>query len=260
MGGEGLRYSYCNGQQQQTWYWRGDTLRNLHLEGWCLDHSKPSWSTSFGVGRMMRCNGGASQQWTTVEEYPDSLEGSSSVISAKDRYLPLRVQGEIQAHPPRQWSRLGGIRVAGRWVVKFAIVGNRSESICEGTRRTTTATRSKEWTHSVELSMGLGFKALGSEGSMTVPAAVSGTFYEAYTEEFELTKENCSNWTITPTPTQKVLWQWVFDVTADGLESTRTWTPELAMTLSGSHPPRCLPRYSLDIPEYKDCLEGYWLP
>merc|ERR1712186_143856 len=190
--------------------------------------------------------------WTTVEEYPGShytdsqMVGSpgSFVISAKDRYFPLTVWRCPNGPCENTWKRFGRIQVAGRWIPKQGIVDTIEETRCVGTTKTTSATQSKEWTLSVELSMGLGFKALGSEGSMTVPAAISGTFYESYTEEFELTKENCSNWTIAPTPTQQVLWQWVFDVTADGLESTRTWTPELAMTLSGSHPPRCLPRYS----------------
>merc|ERR1711972_930357 len=120
----------CTGQEQQIWYWKNSTLRNMHLgEIWCLDHTKP-WSTWI-IGTMKRCvEGRASQQWTTVEEYPDSQGLSNTqnfVISAKDRYFPLRpfLRGLTEDRPRvMRWRRLGGVQVVGQWKPLHGIIDN----------------------------------------------------------------------------------------------------------------------------------------
>merc|ERR1711920_803339 len=107
----------CTGERKQDWFWIGASLRNMDLgRGWCLDHTVPP--TTWVIGKMKRCNGRTTQQWTTVREYPNSQgirDHKTFVISAKDRYLPLKpfLAGLTEAYTI-WWERLGEVQVAGR--------------------------------------------------------------------------------------------------------------------------------------------------
>lgn len=243
-------YGYCSGQEQQDWYWRGDTIRTLHLGGsWCLDHSK----------HMRRCNGGQSQQWLTVAEYPDSFSviGMAFVISARDAYRPLDVG---LSSGDDLWTRSGAIQVAGRWAPRHTIVDTIQWQLCRGTSKTRSATQSQEWASSVEISMTAGFSAWGVSASTTVSSSFSESIARSHTEEFQMSETSCFTQTLHEEPNQTFLWQWEFEVETSGVETTWTITPEVAKTASKAQPPRCLPGYANDSPMYQDCIDGTWLP
>lgn len=246
----------CHGSDNQLFYWVGNTLRNRAAgPHYCADmamgsgngaHAHHNGGKFHGYGNlyMSRCHFGKNQEFKVEDGHIKNLQDNWCVDATNYDHKNVWVH-KCHSGSNQDWTINGELHVMGKWKHVTSCVD--ADCTCtekHGTSKTSSVTRSSEWSSSVTTTVEAGIEVssgvVGASFKASVSASVGQSLAQSYSSEWTTDREFSTERKFHH---QGDIWQFEFDVTTVGAEDTTTTTGQLVMTPDADHPPRCLPKY-----------------
>jgi hypothetical protein len=217
--------------------------------GTCLDreHCHKSESNS----RESDCGHCGAVHWTYNSEdgklaedhSKNCVQDDGSVKHCGDGHAPLEFVKHCTAN-----------MVSGRWVYKYTVATATTEKWKEGTSKTHTESKTREWSESVTRKVTKGWELEGTSGKISVGTTIGHQTSQGYSDEWSVSSEYDFTITWSKDDVGKSAWQFHFNTVDSCGHSEETLTHEYALTESAAREPCCVPGYSTDAPMYLTCL------
>lgn len=244
----------CHSGDNQIWYFQDGHIKTLQYgKNWCLDQDMGGSKNLY----MHPCHDGWNQKF---HHSGDAIFIANPQDERQSLDMDMGGSRNLYIHPwhggaNQRWHIGGAITVNGRWQARgYVATGGTKYTAKHGSVKTSSTTRSEEWSTSVGAEVSAGGTFMGIGLSATLSTEIGHSLSMAHSTEFSMSTEETYEHSFNYVPNQQIyLWQWGYDTDTDGAERVTTKTISFAVTAGLYQRPRCVPGYCTDHPICQQC-------